>query len=338
MAKLKIGLIGVGNILTSHINALKANPRYELAGICRRSAEKLQAQARELGVKGYTDYHDMLDDGYDVVLLSLPHHMHYKATLEAISAGCHCLVEKPLAITVEELNGMIRASESAGKAIMITESAYGDPGNRTARQIVQSGKLGKFLFGNLTNHRFYFNPDRPGWFLKSETSGGGQFMNIGVHRIAAVRCVLGDELTEASVTASVHRIHPQHDIESATKALILYAGGEAMSYEEFGYFQPPDHLPRGLHFVFSEGMLGVAGDHVWTSDKDGKVTRCEFTFDPPGGPYGEIYSQMLRAIDAEEHYPTVRHGAWDVRTALAAYASADQRKAIDLSDAQWSIV
>ncbi len=336
--RVTIGLIGVGDIVDCHLNALKANPEYELMGVCRRSPEKLKRQADELGVKGYTDYHDMLADPPDVVLISLPHSLHCQVALEALESGCHILMEKPVAVSMEEINDIASAADKAGRAIVPTESSYWLSPFRTAGQIVRSGTLGKLLFGNYTNHRFYFTEERPGWFLDSEMSGGGQFMNIGVHRLSAVRCIIGDDYEETSVTASVHRIHPEHDIEAATKMLVMYAGGAGMSYEECGYFHPPEEWsPRDIHFVFEKGMLGITNNHVWTSDRDGNTTRHELLPDPPGGAYGALYSQMLRAIDGKDHYPTVRHGAADVRIALAAYASADCGQTVDLRREDWVV-
>ncbi len=338
MTKVTIGLIGVGDILDSHLNAIKANPQYQLTAISRRSPEKLDAQATELAVKGYTDYRDLLSGKPDVVLIGLPHNLHYQAALDALDAGCHVLVEKPVAITMHEVNGIIAAAENAGKAIVVTESSYWLPSFRTAGAIAQSGKLGRLLFGNCTNHRFYFTENRPGWFLESDTSGGGQFMNIGVHRTAGVRRVIGDDYEEVSVTASVHRIHPEHDIEAATKAMVMYADGEAVTYEECGYLKPPEEFaPGGIHFVFEKGMLGIAGSLVWTSDKDGHVTRHNLLAESAGGAYGAIYGEMLKAIEGRDHYPAIVHGARDVRIALAAYASAERKDTTDLQDPEWAI-
>lgn len=337
MKKVTIGLIGIGDILSSHLDALKANPEYKLTSICRRSAERLNVQADELGVKGFTDYRDLLADRPDVVLISLPHSLHYPAALDAVDAGCHVLIEKPAAVSVTEVNGLIAAAGKAGRAIVVTESGYWLPANRTAREIVRNGVLGRLLFGNFTSHRFYFTESRPPWFLKSASSGGGQFMNVGLHRIAAVRCIVGDAYEEVSVTASVHRIHPEYDIESATQAMVTYAGGEAVTYEECGYFRPPAELPAGLHFVFEKGILGVAAGDVWTSDRDGNVTHHDLVAGPEGGSYGAIYREMLKAMAGRDHYPTIRHGAKDVRVAAAAYASAETRATIDLNDDAWRL-
>ena len=86
-SSLKTGLIGVGDILTTHTEAIKANPEYKLVSICSHSEEKLKKQAAELGVKGYVDYRHLLEDKPDVVLISLPHNLHYQVTLDALEAG-----------------------------------------------------------------------------------------------------------------------------------------------------------------------------------------------------------------------------------------------------------
>ncbi len=337
MNKITIGLIGIGDIITSHLNALKANPEYKLKAICRRSPEKLKIQSEKLGVKGYTDYHDLLAEKPDVVLISLPHNLHYPVAMDALNAGCHILIEKPITVSMKEANTLIDTTKKVDRIIIPTESSYWLPVNRTAREIVKSRKLGKLLFGNITNHRFYFSETRPDWFLKSETSGGGQFMNIGMHRIATVRCIIGDDYEEVSVTASVHHIHNNYDIEAATKALIMYKNGEAMTFEECGYFKPPPELSQDLHFVFENGILGINRSTVWTSDHDGNVTNHKLTDEPDGGPYGALYKQMLKAIRGENYYPTLRHGAADIRTALAAYASADRKTIINLVNKEWII-
>ena len=337
MTKITIGLIGVGDIVSSHLNALKANPEYELMGICRRSADKLKTQAADLGVDGYTDFHDMLAEKPDVVLISLPHNLHYTVALEALKAGCHILMEKPVVISMKEANGLIAAAKKANKTVVPTESSYWLPVYRTAREIVESGKLGRLLFGNITNHRFYFAENRPNWFLKSETSGGGQFMNIGIHRMAAIRTIIGDDYKEVSVTASVHRIHDKHDIEAATQAIVMYEDGAAMTYEECGYFKPPSELSNGIHFVFEKGMLGINAGKVWTSDRDGNTTYHKLLPEPEGGPYGALYGQMLKALKGKNHYPTLYHGIADIRTALAAYISSEKQDTMNLRDTEWLI-
>ena len=110
-----------------------------------------------------------------------------------------------------------------------------------------------------------------------------------------------------------------------------------MSYEECGYFKPLDTITPGVHFVFEKGLLGLDHEGVWTSDRDGNVTRHEFCI-REGQQYVEIYRQMLCAMRGEPHYPTIHHAAANVRIALAAYASAEKQTEINLKSEQWRLV
>ena len=98
--KVTIGLIGIGEILGLHLEALRANPEYELISICGLSEAQVRKTAAAQGCKGFTDYCDLLAEKPDVVLVSLPHGLHCRVTVEALAAGCHVLVEKPMAVTV----------------------------------------------------------------------------------------------------------------------------------------------------------------------------------------------------------------------------------------------
>ena len=117
----------------------------------------------------------------------------------------------------------------------------------------------------------------------------------------------------------------------------MYESGASMTYEECGYFKPPAELARGLHFVFEHRILGITDGRVWTSDKNGDVTDHQLLPEPEGGPYGALYGEMLKAIKGEPHYPTLRHGIADIRTALAAYASAEKQDRVNLRNAEWLI-
>jgi predicted dehydrogenase len=339
--KIRLGLIGLGAISAHHLEAIDACDAFVLAGVCDASADRLAAVAGPRGVRGFEDYRELLASELDAVAISLPHHLHAPVALEAMRAGRHVLVEKPAAITMDSLREMLRAADDGGRRAFVADSAYADPKNLAAAEIVRCGRLGRFLFADVQNYRSYFKPDRPQWFLQTRTSGGGQFSNIGVHRVAAVRRILGG-LRERAVLASVHRIHPEYDIEAAAKVLLSCEAGEAIGFEEAGYYPPPEALADcRMHFVFEAGVLGVEADGLWMSDRDGRVERVEVPAPPAGGVYGPIYRQWAEAIgggsDAGGDGPSLVNGARDVRVALAAYESARTQEAVRLDGPAWEL-
>lgn len=324
--KVTIGLIGIGDILTSHLQALKANPGYEVVSVCRRSEDKLKKTTHELGCKGFTDYRKLLEDGPDVVLISLPHGLHCQVTIEAFQTGCHVLVEKPMAVSAEECKRMLEAAKKYKKHLIVTESESFTPGAVKTGEKFKSGQLGRFFTGSIINARFYFHEGRPEWFLDPAMSGGGMFSNVGLHRLAVARACLPD-LTPVSVSASVSHI-PEYQVEACTSAIVKYKEGGSMLYEEVGYYPKPEWLNVGIHFVFEEGIV------MWDEEGWRMITRkgkeVEESLPARGPHYAPIYANMLRAIRGEEYAPKAWEYAVDTAIAQAAYTSSREGREIHL--------
>ena len=152
----------------------------------------------------YLDYRDLLADGADVAVVALPHHLHCEVAVAALQAGCHVLVEKPLAVSVEQCRAMLQAARRNGRILAVTDTAAYHPGALLTGARFRDGTLGRFLSGVHHNARFYFHQGRPAWFLDPATSGGGMFANVGLHRLAQTRACLPG-LEPVTVSASVSR-------------------------------------------------------------------------------------------------------------------------------------
>ena len=331
--KVTIGLIGIGDILTNHLEALKANPEFQLVSVCRRSAEKLREQARDLNCKGFTDYRELLAEHPDVVLVSLPHGLHCAVTIEALHAGCYVLVEKPLAVSADECRRMLETAKACGRHLIVTEGASFCPGAVLTGRKFQAGVLGRFLTGSIINERFYFHDGRPAWFLDPALSGGGMFSNVGLHRLATARACLPG-LTPVAVSASVSHV-PEYPVEACTSALVRYREGGAMLYEEVGYHPRPQWLNVGTHFVFEAGIVAW-DDDAWRMMKRSGEEVTE-PLPPNTVPYAPIYANMLRAIRGDEYAPQAWECAVDAVIVQAAYASSREGREIDLTTPEWSI-
>jgi len=334
MHRITLGMIGIGDILASHLAGLKANPDFKLVSVCRRSKDKLKKQAQQLDCKGFTDYHDLLAEAPDVVLVSLPHGLHCKVTIEALEAGCHVLVEKPMAVSVAECNRMLETSQKCGKHVLVTESASSNPGALLTGKKFKAGKLGRFFTGSILNARFYFHEKRPDWFLDPAMSGGGMFSNVGLHRLAIARACLPD-LTPVSVSASVSHL-PEYQVEACTSAIVKYKDGGSMLYEEVGYYPKPEWLNVGTHFIFEQGAV-MWDDRVWRMiTRTGKEVKEVLPQPVPG--YSIVYANMVRAIHGKEYGPKAWEYAVDTAIAQAAYASSRESREIDLASPEWSVI
>jgi myo-inositol 2-dehydrogenase / D-chiro-inositol 1-dehydrogenase len=124
MQKTKVAILGAGFITNIHMESYhRFVPEAEVVAVYARNAQRAQAFAEKYQI---TKWYDELDDiiqnsGCDVVDICLPNFLHFEATLKATAAGKHVIVEKPLAITIEEADEMISACKKAGVKLMYAE-------------------------------------------------------------------------------------------------------------------------------------------------------------------------------------------------------------------------
>jgi predicted dehydrogenase len=331
--EIRLSLIGVGNIRDSHLAAIRAHPEYRVTAVCALTRDEVDPVARELGAAAFTDWRELLGEKPDVVLVSLPHGLHCEVSVAALEAGCHVMVEKPMAVSVAECNGMLRAARRSRRVLMVTESATFTPGALRTGEGYRSGELGRFLAGSIVNERAYFTPGRPAWFLDPAMSGGGMFSNVGLHRLAVSRSCLPGLRPEA-VAASVSRV-TEHPVEACTAAIVTYEGGGAMLYEEVGYFPRPGWLNTGTHFIFENGIVSW-DEKTWRMQPRSGPSREE-PLGPTGAPYEPIYANMLKALRGEDYGPRAEEYAMDTAIAQAAYASSRERRRVSLDEPEWRI-
>jgi len=332
MKKCTLGIIGTGNILDSHLRGLEQLPQIDITAICDTNAQRREQIAAQLEVQSYSDYRDLLAEPPDAVLIALPHGLHCIVTVEALRAGCHVLVEKPMAVDVEECRQMLSTAEGCDRQLLVAESASSLPGPVRTGEKFARGDLGPFFTGGIVNERFYFHEGRPEWFLDPAMSGGGMFANIGLHRLAVTRACLPN-LTPIAVSGSVSH-QPEWKVEACTTALIRYAEGGTVCYEEVGYFPKPEWLNTGTHYIFAEGIV-TWDDRCWRMMSR---SGAEYEEDLPVNPgYRPIYENLLKAMEGREYAPKAQEYAVDTAIAHAAYASARKSKEIDLRSPEWNI-
>lgn len=330
----RIGIIGLGNILQHHVEGIRSHPEYRITGVCDLDGAKVEEFSRKLGCEGFLDHRKLLNAEVDAVVVALPHGLHCAVAVEAFQAGCHVVVEKPMAVSVAECNHMLAAARGAGRHLIVAECNAFDPGARLTGAKFKAGDLGRFLTGSLINAKFYFESERPAWFLDPAASGGGMFSNLGSHRLAQTRASLPG-LRPVSVCGSVCHLR-DYTVEACTSAIVKYAQGGSMVYEEVGYFRAPQWLNRGMHLVFERGIVAW-DDKAWRMMTDKGEALVEPL--PARAPaYAPVYENLLRAIRAEDYGPKPWECAEDVAVVQGAYAGSKEGREIDLRSPEWAVL
>lgn len=216
--KVKVGLVGLGNIGGTHIKYLTTMENVDLVGVCDVVQEKADAMAALHGTTAYYSHHDLFrESGLEVVIVAVPHYDHVPVTVDAFAQGIHVLCEKPLAVHVNDANQMIRAYEAAKTrqpnllfGIMFQERTY--PFYQKVKDLLDHGDLGRLTrvtWINTTWFRTQAYYDSGTWRATWAGEGGGILTNQCPHNLDMYQWLFG---LPARISGHAH-IGKYHDIE-----------------------------------------------------------------------------------------------------------------------------
>ncbi len=242
---LNFGVIGVGVIGSSHLQALMKQKNAKVTAIADIKEEVLKAVAEKFGVKKcFKDYRDLLAlNELDAVVVSTPPFNHAEITCDAAEAGKHVLCEKPMAMNSKEAARMVKACNKAGVKLGICSSRFKlTPPAEMAKQYITEGKVGRVYYARFTSIR---RRGRPGidilkgskWFLDSSKAGGGALIDIGCYDIDLALYFLGDP-QPLSVSAMTFKgvgrqlkLKVKYDVEEHSSAFVRFKDGSVVSFE-----------------------------------------------------------------------------------------------------------
>lgn len=250
MSKIKIGIIGVGNISSCHIEAYQKNPDVELYAFCDISEKRLKEMAEKYQVKHtFTDMNEMLKlQELDAVSVCTWNSAHAPCTIAALNAGKHVLCEKPMSVSEAEAKTMQEAAQKNGKLLMIGFVRRHGNDCKVLQDFIQSDSLGDIYYAKATYLRRDGNPG--GWFGDKSRSGGGPLIDLGVHVIDLVRYLMGNPKVTSVYGATFQKLLNRPnvkgtkayssvgrsltdicDVEDLASALIRFDNGAVLSIE-----------------------------------------------------------------------------------------------------------
>lgn len=194
-SKLNWGLLSTAKINRALIKPLNASKRTRLLAIASRSQSSADAYAREWKIpRAYGSYEALLaDSDIDVVYNPLPNHLHAEWTIKALRAGKHVLCEKPLALSLSEVDAMAAAVNETGKVLAEAFMYRHHAQTLKVKEVVDSGILGRL---QLIKSAFTFTLTREGNFRFVKEMGGGSIWDVGCYPISFSRMLVGEEPVE----------------------------------------------------------------------------------------------------------------------------------------------
>jgi predicted dehydrogenase len=191
MPQYRIGLIGCGWIAHFYARILPSlQERFEVAWVADLEAPRAGEIARQTGGKTLADYRHGLAE-VDAVFILLPHHLHQAVAVDCLEAGCHLLLEKPIARTTAEADAIIAAAEKAQRCLMVAYPHRYRTSMRLFRDAVLGGAYGQ-LFMLDANMDESLQEYALGWMARRETLGGGVFFSASPHMLDVMLWIAGD--------------------------------------------------------------------------------------------------------------------------------------------------
>lgn len=281
MEKVKIALIGAGNIANAHLRSYRDVADAQIYAICDINKETLNETADRYGIsRRYTDVDTMLEelpelDAADVCVWNCNH---ASCAIKALNAGLHVLCEKPMAYNTAEAEQMLSAAKKNGKTLMIGFVCRMERESVIARDFIENGELGELFYSKISFLRRHGNPG--GWFADQSRSGGGPIIDLGVHVIDLVRFLMGKPNAVSVYAATYARLgkrahlkntvsyHPRDardedpsTVEDLASVMIRFDNGATVNLEaSFDANIPKDVFRYELHGT--KGTLVVDGSDV----------------------------------------------------------------------------
>jgi len=180
--KVKIGIIGVGNIGNVHANAFRTVPDAEVTAVCDVQPERVKETADRLNIsQRFTDYRELIRSDVDAVVVAVGNTLHKPVALAALKAGKHVLLEKPMAMNAREAVQIVDAAKRARRVLQIGMHWRQNPTAKVIREYVANGDFGEIYHIRAVMTRRRGIPGLGGWFTTRALAGGGPMIDLGVH-------------------------------------------------------------------------------------------------------------------------------------------------------------
>lgn len=311
---MKYALIGCGRIATNHIKAV-INNKLELVAICDINSENMETLLQKHGLQNdetilrYTDYKEMLaENEIELVAIATESGLHAEIALYCIERGIHCIIEKPIAMSIQDAEKIVEMAETKHVKVCACHQNRFNIAVQKTRQALENGRFGKLSHGSIhvrwnRNENYYQQaPWRGKW-----ASDGGALMNQCIHGIDLLRWMFGDEVEEV-YGQTRQQFHDYLEAEDVGMAVVKFKNGAIATIEGTTNVYP-QNLEETLYIFGENGTVKIGGKStnnidVWDFADESKIDienkgLVETTSNVYGNGHTSLYADVLDAIQSD---------------------------------------
>ena len=265
----RIAVVGAGKFGQTHLDVFSqlGASGVRLAAIAEADPVRAEALRGRYDCPVFADHRDMLaGTALDAVSVATPDHLHRAIVVDAAAAGKHVLVEKPLDVTVEGAEALVKAARDAGVLLQVDFHKRYDPDHQTIEGRVRSGDLGDILYGSVHMEDRIEVPAEwfPGWAGRSSPA-----WFLGVHFYDLVRWILKSEATTVSASGIKGTLLRDHGIDTwdCVNAKVDFANGATFAFDTSWV------LPKEFEAIVNQGLRVVGTKGLFECDSQDRGTR-----------------------------------------------------------------
>jgi glucose-fructose oxidoreductase len=324
--QIRYAVVGLGHIAQVAVLPAFANARRNsrLEALVSNDPTKLKTLSEKYAVPhtfGYEQYDECLKH-VDAVYIALPNNLHCEYAVRAARARVHVLVEKPMAVTEEECERMIRTARDAGVKLMVAYRLHFERANLEAAEIARSGRIGEPRVFSST----FCTPVVPGNIRVRRDAGGGVLWDIGIYCINAARALFRDEPIEVRAVTS----GTLDEVEESVSAVLRFPNERVASFTaSFGAAKVSEYRLSGTKGDLAlEPAYDYARPLKHRLTLDGEVRERRFAKRDQFAPELLYFSDCVLQNGTPE--PGGDEGLADVRVIRALYRSAETGQPVTL--------
>lgn len=342
---MRYALIGCGRISPNHIAAAIKND-LEIVALCDIVYDNIEYILSKVSitkpVHKYTNYMEMLDkEKPELVSISTESGKHAQIALDCIEAGCNLIIEKPIALSLDDADAIIKKAQQKNVKVCVCYQNRFNKSIQKIREAVEMGRFGKLLYG--TAHiRWNRGED---YYKQAKWRGtweqdGGALMNQCIHNIDLLCWMMGSDIVEV-VGMTDNLLHNFIEAEDLGIALIKFSNGSYGIIEGTTDIYP-NNLEETLYIFGEKGTVKAGGKSVniieeWQFADNfdySEAVKATYNENPKniyGFGHNPLFANMIEAIiNNREPYITAKDARKSLELVLAIYKSAAEGKCIKL--------
>lgn len=334
---MKYALIGCGRISTNHLKAAVAN-QLEITALCDIREERMFELLKKRGlehdntIRQYTDYKKMIQENRpDLISIATESGLHGEIAIYCVEHGIHVIIEKPMAMSLEEADRIIELSQKNGVKVAACHQNRFNIAVQETRKALEAGRFGKLSHGSVhvrwNRNKGYYEqaPWRGTW-----AQDGGALMNQCIHGIDLLRWMMGDEI-ESVYGVTRQQFHHYLEAEDIGMAVIKFKNGALATIEGTTNVYP-QNLEETLYLFGEAGTVKLGGKStnnidVWefadeTKEDSANKGLKEATSNVYGNGHTSLFADMVEAIKEDRKpYVDAEAGRRALELVLAVYKS-----------------